>query len=135
MNGSIPGCPRLSFSVVDVRDVADMHLLAMTETKAKGERFICDSPPTMTMKEISSALRKRLGEPAKKCPTITLPDILLKAMALFDPSFALVVPRLGEIHNTSIAKAKTLFSWEPRSNVDAIVATAESLMKLGLIKA
>jgi nucleoside-diphosphate-sugar epimerase len=134
MNGSVPGCPRLSFSVVDVRDVADCHLLAMTNPKAKGERFICDSPPAMSMKEISSTLRERLGKAARKCPTISLPDIFLKAMALFDPAIALVVPRLGEVQNHSIEKAKSLLGWEPGLNVDAIVATGESLIKLGIIK-
>jgi nucleoside-diphosphate-sugar epimerase len=134
MNGSVPGCPRLTFSVVDVRDVADMHLLAMTNPRAKGERFICDSPPAMSMKAISLALRERMGKAARRCPTISLPDILLKVMALFDPAIALVVPRLGEVHNSSIEKAKNLLGWEPRSNVDAVVATAESLIKLGIIK-
>lgn len=134
MNGSMPGCPRLTFSVVDVRDVADLHLLAMTRPEAKGERFICSAPPIMLIKEISLLLRKRMGKAAHKCPTMALPDILLKAIALFDPTVALVTSWLGEVHENSNEKATKLLGWQPRSNEDAIVATAESLIKFGLIK-
>lgn len=134
LNGSLPGCPRLNFSVVDVRDVADLHLLAMTSPKAKGERFICDSPPSMSMKEMSVVLRERLGKAARKCPTMVLPDILLKTMALFNPTVALVVHNLGKVELHSIDKAKTLLGWEPRSNVEALMASAESLIELKIVK-
>ncbi|KAF2103634.1 nucleoside-diphosphate-sugar epimerase [Rhizodiscina lignyota] len=134
MNGSLPGCPRLSWGIIDVRDAADLHLIAMTHPKAKGERFLCVSPPVMTVKEISLALRERLGAAAKRCPTRDLPNFLLRLIALFDPAVALVTPELDKIKPASNDKARNLLGWEPRSNVDAIVASAESLINFGVIK-
>lgn len=135
MDGSMPGCPNLLFGITDVRDVADLHLRAMTDPKAKNERFMCDSPPQMTVKEISTTLRERLGKTARRCPTLPLPDFVLKLIGLFDPTVALVVPDLGRSAPVTIEKAKILLGWEPRSKVEAIVSTAESLVKFGVIKA
>lgn len=134
LNGSVPGCPNLEFSITDVRDVADLHLRAMTSPKAAGERFLAVSPPSMTMREISLALRQRMGKAAKRSPTRTVPDFLLRLFALFDPGIALVVKDLGVHREISNEKAKKLLGWQPRSNVDAIIATAESLIKYGLVK-
>lgn len=134
MNGSLPACPRLSFSIVDVRDAADLHLLAMTDPKAKGERFLCVVPPPMTIKEISLTLREKLGKAANRCPTRELPDFVLKLIALWDPAIRLVIPDLGKEKPASNDKAKNLLGWQPRSSVVTIVDTAESLIKFGLVK-
>jgi dihydroflavonol-4-reductase len=134
LNGALPGCPQLNFGVVDVRDVADLHLRAMTHPKAKGERFLCVSPPSMTVLEISLALREQLGEAAKRSPTRVLPNFLLRLIAFFDPTVALIIPELGKFKVLSNDKAKNLLGWQPRSNVYALVATAESLIKFGLVK-
>lgn len=134
MNGAVPGCPNLSWGVVDVRDVADLHLLAMEHPKANGERFLCMAPPAMSIKEMSLALRERLGDKAKKCPTRGIPNFIMKLLGLFDPSIAMVVPQLSQSFVASNEKATSLLGWTPRSNVDAVVATGESLLKLGLVK-
>lgn len=134
MNGAVPGCPNLNWGLVDVRDVASMHLLAMTCPEASGERFICMAPPGMSMKEISLALREGLGDKARRCPTWSVPDFVVKAMALFDPSVALIVPMLGDRTFANVDKAKRVLGWTPRSAVDAVVATGESLYNLGLVK-
>jgi nucleoside-diphosphate-sugar epimerase len=134
MNGSLPAAPRLTFTVVDVRDAAELHLMAMTDPNAKGQRFISCSPPIMTIQEISLALRDKMGSAARRAPRRQLPDILLKIGALFDPAIGLVVQDLGKPMSASADKAKSMLGWKPRSNVDAIVATAESLIKFGLVK-
>jgi len=134
MGGTVPGCPNLEFGVVDVRDVADLHLLAMEHPKANSERFLCMAPPTMTMKAISLALRERLGAKAKKCPTRGIPNIVMRLLGLFDPAIAMVVPQLSQSFAASNEKAKTLLGWAPRSNIEAVVATGESLVELGLVK-
>jgi nucleoside-diphosphate-sugar epimerase len=134
LKGSLPGCPQLDFGVVDVRDVAGLHLLAMTNPNAKGERFVCVSPPSMTVREMSLALRERLGDAAKRSPTRVLPNFVLRVIAFFDPAVALIIPELGKYKVISNDKAKNLLGWQPRSNVDALVATAESLIKFGVIK-
>jgi nucleoside-diphosphate-sugar epimerase len=134
MDGSVPGCPRLSFGIIDVRDVADLHLRAMTSPAAKGERFLAVAGKFMTMQEIAQVLKSRMGEAAKRVPTRVLPDWLLRAAAMFDSSLGQIVPELGKFKNATNQKAKRVLGWAPRSNEDAIVATAESLMRLGLLK-
>ncbi|KAJ5711674.1 nucleoside-diphosphate-sugar epimerase [Penicillium malachiteum] len=134
MNGAMPGCPNLLWTFVDVRDVASMHLLAMTNPKANGERFLCISTPEISMKEISLTLRARLGDKAKKCPTRSIPDFVVRIMGLFDSSIALVIPMLGQTFEGSLDKATNLLGWTPRPSADAVVAAGESLYKLGLVK-
>ena len=134
MDGAVPGCPRLSFGVVDVRDVADLHLLAMTSPMAKGERFLAVAGNFMTMQEIALLLKARMGEAARRVPTRVLPDWLLRVASLFDPALRQITPELGKSKNATNEKAKRVLGWSPRSNEDSIVATAESLLRLGLLK-
>jgi nucleoside-diphosphate-sugar epimerase len=133
MNG-IPGCPRLYFGVVDVRDVADLHIRAMTNPSAKGERFIAVSGDCISMVDIARMLRTRLGASAKRVPRLQLPDWLVRLAAKRDPSMQQLLPLLGTIRNATSEKAKRALGWSPRSNEDAVVATAESLMSFGLLK-
>jgi nucleoside-diphosphate-sugar epimerase len=128
-----PGCPQLYFGVVDVRDVAELHLRAMTDPAAKGERFIAVSGEVMSMLDIARVLKARLGDAAKKVPTRQLPNWLVRVVALFDPSMKQLLPLLGNIRNATSAKAERLLGWRPRPREDAIVATAESLVKFGIV--
>jgi nucleoside-diphosphate-sugar epimerase len=75
-----------------------------------------------------------MGNTAKRSPTRVLPNFLLRLIAFFDPAVALILPELGQVKDVSNDKAKNLLGWQPRSNVDALVATAESLIKFNLIK-
>jgi nucleoside-diphosphate-sugar epimerase len=134
MAGSIPGCPRLSFNIVDVRDVADLHLRAMTHPDAKGERFLAVAGDSMTMQEIARLLRARMGAAAGRVPTGALPDWVVRLLALFDTSVTQVVSELGKVKRASHEKASRVLAWSPRSNEDAILATAESLVRLGLLR-
>ena len=78
----MPGCPRLFFGVVDVRDVADLHLRAMTHPAAKGERFIATSGDIMSMLDIAVVLRNAW----RRRPRFRrrLPNWLVRLVALFD---------------------------------------------------
>lgn len=134
MDGALPGCPRLSFGVVDVRDVADLHLRAMSNPAARGERFLAVAGDFLTVQQIAQVLKDRLGEDARRVPTKVLPDWMLRLAALGDPAVAQIVPELGKYKNGTNAKAKRVLGWNPRSNEDSIVATAESLVRLGLLK-
>ena len=134
MDGALPGCPRVSFGAVDVRDVADLHLRAMTNPAAKGERFLAVAGANIWMLEIAQLLKARMGEAAKRVPTRKLPDFLLRLAALRDPAVKLIVPELGVVKSSTNAKAKRLLGWNPRSNEDSVIATAESLVRLGLLK-
>lgn len=132
MAGSMPGCPKLYFGIVDVRDVADLHLRAMTDPAANGERFIAISGDAMSMADVAKVLKQRLGQAARRVPTRQLPNWLVRLASLRDPAVRQFVPELGKRRNATNAKARRLLGWEPRSREDAIVATAESLARLGL---
>ncbi|HZZ63227.1 MAG TPA: aldehyde reductase [Roseiarcus sp.] len=134
MDGAMPGLPRLQFGVVDVRDVADLHLRAMTDPRAKGERFLAVAGDFMSIREMALTLKARLGAAARRVPTRELPDWLMRLAALADSSVRQVLPELGTSKNATSAKAKRLLGWAPRSREDALVATAESLMRLGMLK-
>ena len=134
MNGEVPGLPDMAFGVVDVRDVADMHLRAMVDPAAKGERFLAVAGDFMSMVQIAATLKSRLGPAARRVPTRRLPDWLLRLVALFDPSVRQILPELGRAKNATNEKARRVLGWQPRSNEDAIVATAQSLGPLGLLR-
>jgi dihydroflavonol-4-reductase len=135
MNGDMPGLPRLYFGVVDVRDVADLHLRAMTNPAARGERFLCAAGDFMSIRDVALVLKSRLGDRAKKVPTRQFPDWFVRLAALRDAALKTVLPELGKKKSATNEKARRLLGWTPRSNEEAIVATAESLVRLGLVKA
>src|SRR5664280_2457954 len=135
MDGAIPGCPQLSFGAVDVRDVVDLHLRAMTDPAAKGERFLAVAGDFMSVLDIAKVLKGRMGASAKRVPTMQLPNWLVRIAAVRDPAVKQILPELGKAKNATNEKAKRTLGWAPRSNEEAVVATAESLVRLGLLGA
>jgi dihydroflavonol-4-reductase len=133
MLGGQPGCPKINTCVVDVRDVADLHLRAMADPKAAGERFLATSGDSLWMVEIAKLLKDRLGPIAAKVSTRELPNLLVKAIALTNPAMKGIVPLLGVRLDASGEKAKQLLGWTPRPPADAILASAESLVRLGIV--
>jgi dihydroflavonol-4-reductase len=134
MDGAMPGCPRLYFGIVDVRDVADMHMRCMTNPAAKGERFLALAGEFLSIAQIGRILKRNLGSAAKRVPTLELPDFLIRMAARNDPAVQQILPELGKRKDGTNAKAKRVLGWAPRSNEEATVATAESLIRLGLLK-
>jgi dihydroflavonol-4-reductase len=134
MDGAMPGLPRLYFGVIDVRDVADLHIRAMTRPAAKGERFLAVAGDFMSMLDIAKVLKGRMGASAKRVPTRQLPNWLVRIAAMRDPAVKQILPELGKMKNATNEKAKSMLGWTPCSNEEAIVATAESLVRLGLLK-
>src|SRR5271165_2047862 len=134
LDGSMPGLPHLRFGVVDVRDVADLHLRAMTDPRAKGERFLAVSGDFMSLSDMARILKERLGEAARRARTRELPDWLVRLASFADSSVRQIVPELGKSKYATAEKAKRLLGWSPRSREDALIATAESLIKLGLVR-
>ena len=130
----MPGCPQLSFGVVDVRDVVDLHMRAMTNPAAKGERFLAVSGASMSIREMALTLKNRLGDAARRAPTRELPNWFVRLVALFDPEVRSIVPELGHHKDATNEKARALLDWTPIDREDAIVATARSLLELALLK-
>jgi dihydroflavonol-4-reductase len=133
LEGAYPGSPPLGFPLVDVRDIADLHVRAMTHPNAAGERFL-GGQGFVWMQEVAMVLRARLGDKARKVPTGTIPGWLVKVLANFDPVTKSVTFELGKRREVTPEKAKRLLGWSPRSNEDAIVASAESLVSQGIVK-
>jgi dihydroflavonol-4-reductase len=122
----MPGVPRIGFSFVDVRDVADLQIRAMLAPEAGGERFIAVAQ-FLWMREVADLLRERLGPAAAKVPSRGVPDLLVKGMALFDPSVRTIVNQLGKKISYSSEQARTRLGWQPRPVEETIVECARSL--------
>lgn len=133
MNGAMPGVPPLTFAMVDVRDVADLHLRAMIHPAANGERFLAAADGVVTLPAIAQVLRTRMGNAAARVPTRVLPPWLLRLAALVNTSVRPLIPELGHVRYANNEKVKRVFGWTPRSHEESIVATAESLVRLGLL--
>jgi dihydroflavonol-4-reductase len=135
LDGEVSGCPKISSCYVDVRDVADLHVRAMTHPSAKGERFLAVSgTKSLSMLDLAKVVRNRLGKSAEGVPKKEIPNWILRIAALRNPTLRVLIPMLGQYMDASGEKAKRLLNWSPRSNEEAIVDTAESLLRLGLIK-
>lgn len=134
MNGTLPAFPRIKTGVVDVRDVADLHLRVMTNPAAKGERFIAIAGHYIPLLEMGRILRQGLGPDAKRVPTRELPNWLLRIVSNFDPNTKQILPELGSTKDATAEKARRLLGWSPRPAEQAILASAQSLLHFGLLK-
>jgi dihydroflavonol-4-reductase len=132
LSGRVPGLPRLGFNVVDVRDVADLHIRAMTDPKAAGERFIA-AANFAWMADIAALLRQRLGPAATKVPTRKVPDFVIRLAGLFDKDLGSVTPGLGHKHDFSHEKAERILGWKPRPLEQTILDCANSLIATGAV--
>ncbi len=125
--GGMPAVPRIGFSFVDVRDVADLEIRAMSAPAAGGERLVAVDD-FMWMSEVAAVLRERLGEDAAKVPTRNAPNLLVRVLAIFDPSVRSVLGQLGRRTEVSSEKARTELGWSPRPLADTIAECARSLL-------
>jgi dihydroflavonol-4-reductase len=129
-----PGCLNVNSCCVDVRDVADLHLRAMIDPAAKGERFLATSGKSMWMIEVAELLRERFGKAAEKVSTQVWPDEQVRIAGETSEQLKGVVPLLNYDMSASGEKAERLLGWAPRPKEEAIVASAESLIRLGLLR-
>jgi nucleoside-diphosphate-sugar epimerase len=127
VDGAMPAIPRLGFTFVDVRDVADLHIRAMTDPAAAGERFLA-TDEFLWIADVARILRERLGDRASKVPTRVAPNFMVRAMSMFDGSLRSIVGDLGKVAYYSNAKARERLGWQPRPVADSIADTGESLL-------
>lgn len=130
LEGKLKNVPKIYSDYVDVRDVADLHILAMLHPEANGERFLASSAENLSMLDIAKILRKHLGEDAKDVPKGELPNIVVRVAAIFNPKLRMIATLLGQDMSTSNQKAKQLLGWTPRSAEEAIIATGKSMVKI-----
>ncbi|MBS0471342.1 MAG: aldehyde reductase [Proteobacteria bacterium] len=133
LNGG-PGLPKINTGFVDVRDVADLHLRCMTDPAAAGERFLAISGHSLWMIEVARILRARLGKAAAKVPVREIPNLVIRLLALTNPAMKMMAPMLGVKMDATSEKAQRLLGWKPRPVEESVVATAQSLIRLGLVR-
>lgn len=133
LEGSMPGMPNLGFGIVDVRDVADMHVRCLTAPNLAGERFIC-SGPFLMLDEVAAILRAGLGPQARKVPRLKLPNWLVRIAARFDPVIGQVIGELGKRRESPANHAREVLGWVPRPAEESILDTARDMIRLGIVK-
>ncbi len=133
LNGSFPVLPKISLNLVDVRDVAALHLLAMTHANAAGERFICNEKD-LWLEDIATVLRQHLPAYTKRLPKRILPNWLVKCVSPFDSRMHNIKYQLSKQNKIDSSKAKNILGWQSRPYKEAINASADSLLKFKIIK-
>ena len=133
LDGGMAACPDIGFGVVDVRDVADLHVRALNAPGMAGERFIA-SGRFMKLREMADILRARLRDDAHKVTTRNVPDWLVRIAAHFNPLARAVVGELGNVRHQSAAHAREVLGWATRPEEQSIVDCARSLLALGIVK-
>ncbi|TDD52351.1 aldehyde reductase [Nonomuraea terrae] len=134
LDGQMPGYPNMWVPIVDVRDVASAHVAAMTVPGAAGQRFLITGGPAIAMKQIGATLKAHLGDAARRVPTRTIPNVVVRIAALFSPEFRSVAADLNYVKKVSNEKARRVLGWQPRKSEDAIIASAESMIAKSLVK-
>lgn len=127
LQGRPPMTPRVGFNVVDVRDVAALHLLAMTAPEAAGQRFIA-AGERLWMRDVAAILRRGLGAQAARVPRRDMPDWMVRLLARFVPAMRALVPMIGRRHSFSGAKAQTELGWHARPAEDTILDCGRSVL-------
>lgn len=130
LEGKIKSLPKVDSGYVDVRDVASLHILAMTSPKANGERFLATTGETLSMMDVANILRETFPKYAANLPTKTIPNWLVKTAAVFNPQLRMIASIVGGYAETSDEKATTLLGWTHRSAKESIIATAQSMIDL-----
>ena len=130
LDGSMPFIPKLGIYLVDVRDVADMHIEAMLNKNASGKRFLLSSH-TMWYSKVADILRTNNF---KKAPKYVVPNIFIRIFALFDKEAELALDRLGKKYIVHSENAYNILNWKPRNIEDSIVETANQLRELKIVK-
>ena len=132
--GEMPGLPRLSIPIVDVRDVAAAHVASIDAPAAAGQRILLASgEPAIAMSAIAAVLRDHLGEAAAKVPTRRIPDLVVRVGALVNAELRSSAAELGLVKQVSIDKARRILGFAPRPSEEAIVAAGTSLVAARLI--
>ena len=133
MLGQVPGVGRIKMGMVDVRDVAAALLLAMTTPEAAGNRFLCSTDEAMWVKDIADLLHKQYAGRGYKINRFQFPSFMVRVIALFDKKVSRVIDALDWDYELSNEKAKCILKWTPRSNEEAILSMAESLIEQGFV--
>jgi len=135
IDGKTKALPNLNFNIIDVRDVADLHIRAMIAPEANGQRFLALAGGKISMPEIARLLKNKMPDISAKISGKTLPNWLVYVTALFSPRAKTIASMLGASRNVSNEKARKVLGWQPMANnEEAILLAVESMLKFGNIK-
>ena len=135
LDGSMKAVPNIALNVVDVRDVADLHLRAMTAPGAQGQRFIASADGQISMPEVAQLLRTSFPEAARQVSTKTVPNWVIRLAAVFNAQAKTAAMFLNVSRNVSTVKARRVLGWTPMSsNQEAVLASMRSLLEYQLVK-
>jgi dihydroflavonol-4-reductase len=132
LRGQMPAMPRIGHAIVDVRDLAELHLTALESPDAAGQRFMA-AGEFLWFSDISRILRDRFGDRASKVPTRTMPDMVVRLLSRLNPTLRPIVPDLGVRTDCISNKAEAVFGWRSRPAAESIIAAADSLIARGLV--
>lgn len=132
MHAEVPGVSRTQIDFVDVRDLVEVLVKAMTQPEAAGKRFICNGA-SIPLIEFANILHENFSNRGFRVSNRTLPDFVIRFIALFVPKVKAVVGQLQWKYTFSIEQAKMVFGWQPRQYEQTIVDMAESLIKFGIV--
>jgi dihydroflavonol-4-reductase len=132
LTGAMPGCPRIGLEIVDVRDLADIHIRAMLAPDAAAQRFLATGEFTW-MRDMAQDLRDGLGSAATKVSTRHLPNWVVRLSSVFDPSLRAITVSLGRRNRHSTDKAARILDWRPRPATQTVVDCANSLLEHGVV--
>jgi dihydroflavonol-4-reductase len=133
LSGAMPGCPDFGFGIVDVRDLADIHVRALTAPNMAGERIIATGK-FYKLIDIANVLRGGLGDQAAKVPTRVLPNWVVRVVALFAPPIRAFLPELGNIRTIDPSHARDVLGWVARPAEETLIDAARSLIDQGIVK-
>lgn len=130
--GEMPGLPNIGWNIVDVRDLADLHIRAMTAPEAAGQRFLAVGE-FLWLREIAELLRANLTDQAAKVTTRKLSDSAVRLAAQFNPDMAQIRASLGRRQRIDTSKADKILGWRTRPAQQSILDAAHSLLAQGII--
>lgn len=127
LKGAYPAMPPVHFPVVDVRDLADIHVAAMTTPDAGGRRLIA-AGETLSMQDMARILKQELPAQSGKVPTGALPAFAVRMLANFDPAVRTILADLGAVPAADSAYTTAITGVRFRSARESVVAAANALV-------
>ena len=128
IKGKYPVLPDIYFSVVDVRDVAKIHVESLLNMESNNKRLIVTSGKSIPFLEISRTLKK-IG--FDKCPTNLIPSSLIRFLAFFNKDMRISSMMIEKgFFDVDISSTTSIFNWTPIPLEKTLVDMTKSLEKL-----
>lgn len=132
MHAEVPGVARTQIDFVDVRDLVEILVKALTLSEAKDKRFICNGA-SIPLIEFADILHENFSHRGFRVPNRILPDFFVRLIGMFVPKVNSVAGQLQWKYSFSTEQANSVFGWQPRPYKQTIIDMAESLIEFGIV--